>query len=102
MTTADRDTFLIHIRQALKSSVLPDALAVLPPYAPPSPLPLDSASLVESFVREVHGVGGETFQPTTTAEAKALDFTHERLRSEEHTSELQSPDHLVCRLLLEK
>src|SRR5258708_15323601 len=24
------------------------------------------------------------------------------IRSEEHTSELQSPDHLVCRLLLEK
>src|SRR5258708_17735725 len=27
---------------------------------------------------------------------------HDRERSEEHTSELQSPDHLVCRLLLEK
>src|SRR5207244_13202273 len=27
---------------------------------------------------------------------------HDDLRSEEHTSELQSPDHLVCRLLLEK
>src|SRR5438552_14951022 len=26
----------------------------------------------------------------------------ELTRSEEHTSELQSPDHLVCRLLLEK
>src|SRR5947208_12176946 len=26
----------------------------------------------------------------------------QRNRSEEHTSELQSPDHLVCRLLLEK
>src|SRR5258708_10158748 len=26
----------------------------------------------------------------------------DRARSEEHTSELQSPDHLVCRLLLEK
>src|SRR4051794_41564086 len=26
----------------------------------------------------------------------------DRLRSEEHTSELQSPVHLVCRLLLEK
>src|SRR5258708_31417407 len=26
----------------------------------------------------------------------------EPIRSEEHTSELQSPDHLVCRLLLEK
>src|SRR5690348_17495776 len=27
---------------------------------------------------------------------------HQRARSEEHTSELQSPVHLVCRLLLEK
>src|SRR5258708_26666282 len=32
--------------------------------------------------------------PATAAAMKA--------RSEEHTSELQSPDHLVCRLLLEK
>src|SRR5258708_26832657 len=31
----------------------------------------------------------------------SLNFWN-RLRSEEHTSELQSPDHLVCRLLLEK
>ena len=41
-----------------------------------------------------------------------LDYTRDGLnegfqfnnpkRSEEHTSELQSPDHLVCRLLLEK
>src|SRR5258708_17653218 len=30
----------------------------------------------------------------------ALEFA--QARSEEHTSELQSPDHLVCRLLLEK
>src|SRR5258708_10552267 len=29
------------------------------------------------------------------------NLSHEP-RSEEHTSELQSPDHLVCRLLLEK
>src|SRR5258708_35888007 len=29
------------------------------------------------------------------------DFSTQQ-RSEEHTSELQSPDHLVCRLLLEK
>src|SRR5438552_14102614 len=37
----------------------------------------------------------------------SLFVTHARgslyvSRSEEHTSELQSPDHLVCRLLLEK
>src|SRR2546429_3541214 len=30
------------------------------------------------------------------------DFPLKRLRSEEHTSELQSRLHLVCRLLLEK
>src|SRR5258708_10340860 len=30
------------------------------------------------------------------------DASIARKRSEEHTSELQSPDHLVCRLLLEK
>src|SRR5258708_28125297 len=29
-------------------------------------------------------------------------WSRARPRSEEHTSELQSPDHLVCRLLLEK
>src|SRR5258708_30396284 len=39
--------------------------------------------------------------------ARWMTPTHEQetgltRRSEEHTSELQSPDHLVCRLLLEK
>src|SRR5690348_17834804 len=29
-------------------------------------------------------------------------FERDKARSEEHTSELQSPVHLVCRLLLEK
>src|SRR5258708_18300361 len=32
----------------------------------------------------------------------ALATSDTSARSEEHTSELQSPDHLVCRLLLEK
>src|SRR5207244_9422903 len=36
---------------------------------------------------------------TVGAEARLL---RRDPRSEEHTSELQSPDHLVCRLLLEK
>src|SRR5258708_9500809 len=38
--------------------------------------------------------------PTTLNGVKCV-VVH-RDRSEEHTSELQSPDHLVCRLLLEK
>src|SRR5258708_31357212 len=36
--------------------------------------------------------------PAVTAFAEDINI----VRSEEHTSELQSPDHLVCRLLLEK
>src|SRR5258708_33033105 len=36
------------------------------------------------------------------AHAATHEFALLRGRSEEHTSELQSPDHLVCRLLLEK
>src|SRR5258708_8068749 len=39
--------------------------------------------------------------PTATSSGTSLPSSR-RLRSEEHTSELQSPDHLVCRLLLEK
>src|SRR5690348_17989016 len=33
---------------------------------------------------------------------KFVEYRTEHGRSEEHTSELQSPVHLVCRLLLEK
>src|SRR5947208_11608262 len=33
---------------------------------------------------------------------RTIFFRLRPLRSEEHTSELQSPDHIVCRLLLEK
>src|SRR3712207_8579584 len=32
----------------------------------------------------------------------SIDFSSSRYRSEEHTSELQSRQYLVCRLLLEK
>src|SRR5207244_2360665 len=39
-------------------------------------------------------------QLSTTATLAAM--ADRDVRSEEHTSELQSPDHLVCRLLLEK
>src|SRR5258708_5498251 len=47
----------------------------------------------------------EVMELTTDEICKALAITPTNLwvmRSEEHTSELQSPDHLVCRLLLEK
>src|SRR5947208_7571937 len=40
-----------------------------------------------------------TTRPPRPGEVDGHSYT---FRSEEHTSELQSPDHLVCRLLLEK
>src|SRR5258708_16619219 len=39
---------------------------------------------------------------TPCSRARASTASVSSRRSEEHTSELQSPDHLVCRLLLEK
>src|SRR5207244_2631903 len=56
-----------------------------------------NAILLVDFANRSRRAGG-------ALEASLLDAGQVRLRprSEEHTSELQSPDHLVCRLLLEK
>src|SRR5258708_14931269 len=48
----------------------------------------------ETGVIRTRHTGGATQGPTAPPAQQE--------RSEEHTSELQSPDHLVCRLLLEK
>src|SRR5947208_9116506 len=42
------------------------------------------------------------FYPALRSLRRGCEFLTQFARSEEHTSELQSPDHLVCRLLLEK
>src|SRR5947208_6444076 len=48
-------------------------------------------------------VTGRTIERVTSAGKNLIiEFSGDLHRSEEHTSELQSPDHLVCRLLLEK
>src|SRR6266480_6050647 len=49
--------------------------------------------------RSPHGAGQRTAESRRSARAAARP---DRLRSEEHTSELQSHVNLVCRLLLEK
>src|SRR5207244_9862761 len=51
----------------------------------------------EPFAGNCHGLGG----PHVGIESSRR-YTGNSPRSEEHTSELQSPDHIVCRLLLEK
>src|SRR3712207_7949722 len=49
----------------------------------------------------LHGLGDRARQPELVAVLGAVAI-HARERSEEHTSELQSRQYLVCRLLLEK
>src|SRR5256885_6416882 len=45
---------------------------------------------------------GVTHCPSSSGSSDSTPRSIERTRSEEHTSELQSPCNLVCRLLLEK
>src|SRR5207244_6129943 len=59
--------------------------------------------VIEARRLQVVALRRHTRQPNLFAVHHLLErqpTCHER--SEEHTSELQSPDHLVCRLLLEK
>src|SRR5947208_7298339 len=68
---------------------------------------LGSASDAEDMVQETY-LRYRTAQQAEIRSLKSFLMTVvtrlclDELRSEEHTSELQSPDHLVCRLLLEK
>src|SRR5256885_8837753 len=69
----------------------------------------DDTPLLLAFSRTLHDGGmrlggvlthaGSSYELDTP---EALQALAERARSEEHTSELQSPCNLVCRLLLEK
>src|SRR5258708_27225446 len=70
----------------------------------------DPAQTLERSARVVEGVGlhpvllvlGELGWMSQRRSSGCHHPDIDSSRSEEHTSELQSPDHLVCRLLLEK
>src|SRR4051794_41575152 len=79
-------------------------LMIRPP--PRSPL-FPYTTLFRSEVAAPHVHRGEQLATVARRQPDPLDQRYEdpervHLRSEEHTSELQSPVHLVCRLLLEK
>src|SRR5947208_13288993 len=78
---------------------------------PPRSTLFPYTTLFRSQERDAIAVAGDVGErPADGAGAPVVDpggsdragQEHLGLRSEEHTSELQSPDHLVCRLLLEK
>src|SRR5687768_17915127 len=59
----------------------------------------------DRFVREIltaTGLQRDNGATTFFVTHQSVDEVTDRVRSEEHTSELQSRLHLVCRLLLEK
>src|SRR5690625_6839634 len=67
----------------------------------------DSNFVIENITDNIHWeiVGNHTITNKEEFEKRILDsplWNVKELRSEEHTSELQSRGHLVCRLLLEK
>src|SRR2546426_1239465 len=70
---------------------LHDALPIFPPPV---------VRFVQSIGRGADRIA--VFAVTNTASRKPIWMGDVQIRSEEHTSELQSPCNLVCRLLLEK
>src|SRR5438552_14950885 len=68
---------------------------------------LELAAFARRFARRASRFVGSTTCRRSRRQAvrgsrSCVGAKRRRKRSEEHTSELQSPDHLVCRLLLEK
>src|SRR5690348_17969259 len=68
----------------------------------PSPNALRSDSRSGSSSSSVTALASSSAVRTRAAAAARAGPSEVTERSEEHTSELQSPVHLVCRLLLEK
>src|SRR3712207_8780767 len=60
-----------------------------------------SGRFVNGGERHAFGPGDVLFVPAGVVH-RFEEFTEDLVRSEEHTSELQSRQYLVCRLLLEK
>src|SRR5258708_15214870 len=86
--TATTEIYTLSLHDALPIYLRVDLLCVKPPCEGFSPLAVQSNS---------------HFPVAKNCSLYPSTWTRKcELRSEEHTSELQSPDHLVCRLLLEK
>src|SRR6266487_6521820 len=65
-----------------------------------TPYSLTEARVIFEIAQRSHGPGRDGAGTDAAELRRTLDLDAGYLRSEEHTSELQSPVHLVCRLLL--
>src|SRR5256885_9570185 len=85
--------FFLMIRRPPRSTLFPYTTLFR---SSPSTSTLRSGSMRAKARGDFPRYGSRTASPCPS------HVTRERVRSEEHTSELQSPCNLVCRLLLEK
>src|SRR5258708_14860351 len=70
---------------------------------PRLPAVADAGKLADAALQQgIRRLHVHHFGAARIADRTGAANDEDRVRSEEHTSELQSPDHLVCRLLLEK
>src|SRR5690348_18477331 len=76
--------FFLMVRRPPRSTLFPYTTLFRSAFCSELPITRNSSAIASSF--------GSTILPPKDSS----------MRSEEHTSELQSPVHLVCRLLLEK
>src|SRR5256885_8213967 len=86
--------FFLMIRRPPRSTLFP--YTTLFRSRVPFKIGVDLPSTIRASIRDTLR-GGKHWDPNAWAAAARWE-----LRSEEHTSELQSPCNLVCRLLLEK
>src|SRR2546422_4608353 len=86
------------IRRPPRSTLFPYTTLFRSAVAPPSPGPI-AANVERQAVRITRGLRAAVEARRVVGQRRAIP---EEVRSEEHTSELQSRLHLVCRLLLEK
>src|SRR5207244_947681 len=86
------DLYIVFVTAALQSSLIPEFFTRVAPN-------LRSSRMNSANCSGVSPIGSKPLRIRTSSRyfGWLITFT-----SEEHTSELQSPDHLVCRLLLEK
>src|SRR3712207_7210503 len=100
--------FFLMIRRPPRSTLFPYTTLFRSPALPGEPVgarqdadPVPATATVELGNHPEPG-GGRCGQPDGAAGDRCRQLLDRRLRSEEHTSELQSRQYLVCRLLLEK